>query len=418
MIQFCYTYCMIKGKIKIFIAFLFIAVLSLSSSGVVRGMSDDQVNAEIKALSDQIKGNKEKMEDIEAKKKEYAENIAKAQAQAATLAGEMSLLDNRIAAAEIEIESTQSQIDQTNLEIKKINIEIDNSQNEIKKEKNNISTTLKLIYKESDISTLEVLLLNKSLTEFLNRVKYLEDVNRGIGDSLENLKKYEAELEKGQAALDQKISDLKSFKASLEQNRLALENNKLDKSSLLEATKNSERQYQDLIAQLKRQQDDAVAEIANLEKTVREKLSKISKNKLVLNENGLVWPVPKNTITTYFHDPDYPFRYLFEHPAVDIRAAQGTTIVAAASGYVAHAQMKGTAYAYVMLIHGDGLSTVYGHVNKILVAPDEYVVQGQTIAMSGGLPGTLGAGPLTTGPHLHFEVRKDGIPVNPLEYLP
>jgi len=79
--------------------------------------------------------------------------------------------------------------------------------------------------------------------------------------------------------------------------------------------------------------------------------------------------------------------------------------------------MKGTAYAYVMLIHGNGISTVYGHVNKILVKEDDFVMQGQPIALSGGLPGTLGSGPFTTGPHLHFEVRQDGVPVDPMDFL-
>ena len=71
-----------------------------------------------------------------------------------------------------------------------------------------------------------------------------------------------------------------------------------------------------------------------------------------------------------------------------------------------------------MIIHGDGLSTVYGHISKALVSQEDYVAQGQAIALSGGLPGTTGAGRLTSGPHLHFEVRKDGIPVDPASFLP
>lgn len=406
------------NKAKVIFSFLGAVCLVFLSATAARGLSEDQINDEIRQLNGEIKNNREAIDDLEKRKKQYADTIKQKREEANTLANELLIIENRVAKAEIEIEDTKAQINEVNLEMKKIAIEIESKTEGIEKEKKNISNILKLIYRQSDASALEILLLNDSLADFLNRVKYLEDINKEMGDSLDNLKQFKADLERDKADLEVKNENLSRLKEELERNKLALEDEKLNKGFILEETKNSENQYQNLLSQARKEQENAAAEIASLEREVRRKMESLDKQKLQLNENGLAWPVSGRYITSSFHDPEYPFRYLFEHPAIDIRSPQSSQVRAAASGYVARVSLKGTAYGYIMIIHGDGLSTVYGHVSKAMVSEDEYVVQGQAIALSGGLPGTPGAGRLTSGPHLHFEVRKDGVPVNPEEYLP
>jgi murein DD-endopeptidase MepM/ murein hydrolase activator NlpD len=121
-------------------------------------------------------------------------------------------------------------------------------------------------------------------------------------------------------------------------------------------------------------------------------------------------------ISAFFHDPTYPFRRLFEHPGIDIPTDVGTPIRAAAGGYVAW-NKQGRQYGnYVMLIHPGGIATVYAHLSRFAAKPDTYVERGDIIGYSGGHPGDEGAG-LSTGAHLHFEVRQNGIPVNPMQFL-
>lgn len=409
---------MIKPKLKILIGILVVFCFCVSSSITVKSMTDDQVNDEVRELNKEIKSTKDRLEEIDRKKEQFLANIKKKQAETANLNNQLAILENRLAMTEAEIESIKEEISKVNLEMKKVNVEIANKEEEIEREKKHIANTLKLMYKEGDINTLEILLLNDSLADFLNKFKYLEDISKEMGESLENLKRYKRDLEKNKVVLDEKSEELLNLKNDLEQSLLALEDEKNNKNFILEVTRNSEIEYQNLLALAKQEQEQAALEIVALEKEVRERMKALSGGELEFNDDGLIWPVTKNYITAYFHDPEYPFRYLFEHPGIDIRAAQGTPIKAAASGYVARVKINGTAYGYIMLIHGDGLSTVYGHTPKSYVAEDDYVVQGQAIGESGGLPGTTGAGRLSTGAHLHFEVRLNGIPVNPLEYLP
>ena len=374
-------------------------------------------NEEIEELNRQIKEKREKAEDIQRRQELYNKQLETLQSQKMDLTNQISLLDNKIAKAELDIESTELDVDRTNLEIDKNNLDIEEKEKMIEKEREHVGVVLRLLYKQDKASALEILLLNDSFSEFMNQVKYLEDMNGEIGDSLKKLEKFKTDLEKEKLALDTKQKSLIKFKEELDNKKLALGTEKESKGNILLQTNDSEQQYQSLVALAKQEQAQAAADIVSLEKLIRQKLSKQQNTKLEESSTGLSWPVTKNVVTTYFHDPEYPFRYIFEHPAIDIRARQGSTISASESGYVARAKDAGLGYSYIMIVHADGLATVYGHVSKIYVKEDEYVAKGQAIGLSGGTPGTPGAGRLTTGAHLHFEVRLNGIPVDPLGYL-
>lgn len=403
-----------KKIVKIFALILIVGAILNAHSFILGQDSND----EIKELNKQIQLKKDEVNKIKAKQEKYAQTLKQKQKEKISLINQLAILDNHLAKSELDIEKVQTDISITDLEIKKIDAEIEDIKNQTMEEKEYLASALRLLYKQDQASTLEILLLNNNLSEFLNQVKYVEDINGAIGESLDILKINKEQGEKKLASLDEKNKELNDLKKELEGKKEALEGEQESKAFILDQTRSSEKEYQRLLQLAKEEQEQAAADITGLEKTVREKISKISEKKLEFNDAGLTWPVPKNIITSYFHDPEYPFRFIFEHPAVDIKAGQGTQIKAAASGYVARAKDAGKGYSYIMLIHGDGLATVYGHVSKIYVAEEEYVVQGQIIGLSGGLPGTSGAGRLTTGPHLHFEVRLNGIPVNPLEYLP
>ncbi len=134
--------------------------------------------------------------------------------------------------------------------------------------------------------------------------------------------------------------------------------------------------------------------------------------RVVKGSGSLEWPCPSSsTITSGYGARSAPTDGAStNHRGIDISASSGSGIVAADGGTVAIAGYSSTAGNYVMITHGNGLSTVYMHCSKLLVSAGETVAKGETIAK-------VGSTGVSTGPHLHFSVRKNGNYVNPLNYV-
>lgn len=380
---------------------------------------DQQSSQEIEQLNNDISSKKNSIDDLKRKQEAYKAAIRAKQSEKADLESQLAIYDNRLAAIRANAEDVKLNIEKTMLEIKRTDLEITLKEQAIAKERERIGLALSLLYKEGNKTDLEILFSNDSLSDYINQLEYLKDINSSIKDSLIKLKVASERLAQDKKELEVKKLSLLSLEEDLLNKQDILTGEMDSRELVLDQTKASESEYQRLLNQVKREQDLASADVVYLEKTIRDKLAK-SKKLDALNDSvtAFVWPVPSKIITTYFHDPDYPYRNLFEHPALDIKAKQSTPIKAAAAGYVGRVKSDGsTSYAYIMIVHGDDLATVYGHISKALVKEGQYVNQGDTIALSGGAPNQTGSGPLTTGPHLHFEVRLRGIPVNPLSYL-
>ncbi|MFH0851126.1 MAG: M23 family metallopeptidase [Candidatus Peregrinibacteria bacterium] len=140
----------------------------------------------------------------------------------------------------------------------------------------------------------------------------------------------------------------------------------------------------------------------------------------------VLWPVePDEGLSATFLDTSYEQRFGIPHKAIDIPVPQGSAIRSAADGVVDKVVDNGLGYSYIIVKHpstssgqADGFATLYGHASSFFVAEGDQVRQGDVLAASGGMPGTPGAGALTTGPHLHFEVIVEGERIDPLTVLP
>lgn len=363
-----------------------------------------------------ISEKKKIIEELNQQQKVYQDKIKKKQQEKVSLNNQISILDSQIASRTIGIETNKLQIEGLKLELESINLEIEKKGNEINTNKERIKSALQNLYKEEDSNNiLKILIVKENLSDFFDEVSRLKTLQTDLKDKIEQLKQLKDWLEQKNKNIEQSKLELEGLQKKLENEQAGLKEEQDTKLYFLSSTKNDEKQFQNLLASLKKEQSEADSLIKLYEEKARRMLA--DKQGLIKDNGTFIWPVPSQYVTTYFHDPDYPFRNIFEHPAVDIRASQGTPIKAAASGYVAIAKDNGYGYSYITLVHNDGISTVYGHVSEIDVKTGDFVLQGDMIGRSGATPGTPGAGRLTTGPHLHFEVRVNGTPVNPLIYL-
>ncbi len=169
------------------------------------------------------------------------------------------------------------------------------------------------------------------------------------------------------------------------------------------------------LQELRQRLDEVFVEEDVVDEVVLETSSDPGEEDLSIFDWPLAIPIQ---IEAVFKDPEYEAEFSREHEGIDIFAEQGTSVLAPADGIVEKVVSNGYGYSYLILKHEEDLFTVYGHLSKMLVSKGDVISYGQEIALTGGTPGTPGAGFFTSGPHLHFEVFHDGAHRNPLNYLP
>lgn len=376
---------------------------------------------EIEQLNQEIQNKKDKIKQLEESINEYKKQIQQKRLEAVSLSNQVAILDNRLAQVKLDIDITQEKMDTLQLEIEELGLSIQDKQQVLSRQKEMLSELIRTLHYENNKKYIEVLAAYEHFSDFYNRVQYLKKIEKDMGNTARSVRLLKEDLEDKKIATEERKKSYEELKEKLENRKKDLEEQTQYKSILLAQTHASELTFNTLLNNLKSQYKQVENEITSIEQEVRRKLESQDKfsGEPTDGPAPLSWPTQSRYITAYFYDKEYPYRNIFEHNAIDIRASHGTAVKAAASGYIARAKRCSLAscYAYVMIVHSGGFSTVYGHLSGISVEEDQFVTRGDIIGYSGATPGTVGAGPFTTGPHLHFEVRQNGIPVNPLNYL-
>ncbi len=372
---------------------------------------------EVDQLQEQVKQKQTRIKELDALIKGYKDKQVEQQSAALSLQNQLALIENGIQEKQLSVERTQREVEATTLEIQALATQISLQQAAITKRESALADIFVKLQQDSSISIFDAFLSRPSLSEVFVRLDELGRLEGDLGEATRVLKSEKVILETKRKQQEDRRAILERQKLEAEVAKVELEEERDSKISLVAATQNKEDEFRKIVYELRQQQQSESGDIQALQDRLKDRLDSIDAA-LARGDVLLNWPVAvRKGISAHFHDTTYPFRKLFEHPGVDIPTPVGTPVQAAAGGYVAW-NRTGKQYGnYVMIVHAGGVATVYAHLSKFGAKPDTYVERGDVIGYSGGRPGDPGAG-LSTGPHLHFEVRQNGIPVNPENFLP
>lgn len=368
-------------------------------------------------LQSQVDESQKKIKQLDGTIAAYRKRIAEQESQSASLQNQAALLENRIQEKQLATQKTTEEADLTAAQIQQLDVSIRLEQEAIEKRRAALGELLRRIRQADDVHPFQALITGSSLSEYVSQLDELQRVQEETVAAAERLHEAKDGLVATRKSQDQRRTELLARQEQLRKERLSLEGERSAKVSLLATTQDKESEFQRILSELRGQQEEEKTSIRELQNRLREQLNQADD---VLSRGDVLfqWPlIPRKGISAVFHDKTYPFRKLFEHPGIDLPADVGTPVRAAAGGYIAWTRTGNQYGNYIMVVHAGGVATVYAHLSRFGVRPDTYVERGQIIGYSGGRPGDQGAG-LSTGPHLHFEVRQGGIPVNPENFLP
>lgn len=309
---------------------------------------------------------------------------------------------------EKEIEQTQNEIEQLQKDVKATETKISIVTNELVAAEENIGdkkdllgSRLNVMYKNGNIGYAEVLLSSKNFSELLSNLDMVKRIVEHDVDLLKYLQEQKEIIEDKKVQLETQKNHLLSLKNQVEGK----------KQQLVVSRGLQDEKRRELLAD-KKALEESVDQLAKEAKELEGQIRKLTASSGKYVGGQLRWPVPGCTrISSPYGNRIHPILKTNKfHSGIDIPAPKGTTIIAAGTGKVIYSGNLGGYGKTIMIDHGGGIVTLYAHNSRLMYSVGAEVSDGDKIAEAGSTG-------LSTGPHLHFEVRKNGSYVDPLPYV-
>lgn len=363
-------------------------------------------NADSKLTDATVQKYEEQIADLQKQQKAIQNNLAKMAKEGSSLAAQKQAVDTYMDTTQRKIEIAQILLDELEVKINDNIASLEDAEAEYNRMYEQFWNIVVMNYEEGDASYIGLILGADSLSDFLTRMDHVSSLlayNKSIMDTLQ-----------------QTQSMLEEDKLSLE-TKIALQNETL--MALGKDIEDLAKQEEDILGRIKDLEKDQAAaqkeyyenkkQEDQLDKELEEYLAELQrKNQEKMESGDWLWPISLNDYQRC--SSGFGWRLLYGvwdyHRGWDLAAYRGTPIYASKGGKVVIAQYHNSYGNYIVIDHGDGVSTVYAHCSKLNVAKGDTVKKGDKI----GEVGTTGN---STGNHLHFEFRLNGKYIDPFTYI-
>ena len=337
---------------------------------------------------------------------------------------QLQYVENELTSSLIQVQKLQDRIDQYQAKLDEVNEKYQKLQNQVEEHQKKLDTVqesynrknealkqrLVAFYKSGSINFLDVLMDSNNIIDFVSRYYLIKKMTEYDAKSMEEIEKQKQEIEKVTNELKESKANMKLTKADAEQQTVVLTNTKTILENQISSLTESEQSLKSQIDIYKKQQEE-------LENLIQYAI-RSSTYELRYSGGIMVWPtLTTSYITSQYGSRLHPIQGIIKnHAGIDIGGSTGNPVYAAADGVIIYSQYNTGGYGnLVMINHGTNsegvkIVTLYGHGNKLLRNVGESVKQGELI-MEMGSTGN------STGPHVHFEVRENGVAVDPKKYL-
>ncbi len=350
------------------------------------------------SLAEDSKG---KLEKIQKELKKSKQELQKTKKEEQAVLGRLVVINKELKRTKQTLDKANKKIKVNEKQVKVLHTEVNKRARELSVEKKELKRRINEVYKSSGLNYLELLMSSRSMSDFFNRLYFFSKIVEKDAQLVDNIRTNVNQVKSKKQTLEKKTEEIKSLAKSVKVKKVEISEKATEKKKLYQALKKRRKQYEAEVAELEKNSNE-------LESLIVKKVG--SSSGTVKGTGVLVWPL-RGRITSrygYRRHPMWGGRHL--HTGLDIAARYGTPIKAADSGKVILASWWGGYGKAIVVDHGKGITTVYGHLSRIYKKVGSTVIKGQTI----GLVGNTG---YSTGPHLHFEVRKNGKHRNPIKYL-